>query len=169
MFGPDKAYIVGPEDVTRQCPNLGHNRGYGGWRPWSARIIGMADDTNDAVFGQRAGRPALTSLGFEPAVRGLMTHMSQFTSPPASPKLRIIDDVGDRRTTRPTPSLSIKDRGASSLRLVVVGVVAELGRRSASWFRGSQFHGALVVATYTDADPAPNEAAMFAFAEGPFT
>src|SRR5271157_4637004 len=37
----------------------------------------MTDDTNDAVFGQRAGGPALTSLGFEPAVRGLMTHVSR--------------------------------------------------------------------------------------------
>jgi hypothetical protein len=37
----------------------------------------MTDDTNDAVFGQRAGGPALTSPGFEPPVRGLMTHMSR--------------------------------------------------------------------------------------------
>src|SRR5208282_4574453 len=77
MIRPDQANVVGPEDVARQCPNLSDDSGDGGRRPWGARIIGMADDTNDAVFSQRAGGPALASLGFKPAVRGLMTHMSR--------------------------------------------------------------------------------------------
>src|SRR5215469_6738327 len=77
MLSADQAYVVGPEHVAWQCPQLGNDGRDDSRRSRRAGIFWMAGDPNDAVLGQRASRPGLPALFNEPAVRGVMPDMGR--------------------------------------------------------------------------------------------
>ncbi len=75
MRGIRQADVVGPEGVAGQAPQLGNNGADSGGGARRARIFRIADDADDAVLRQRAGRLGVAALVLEPTMGGIMRDM----------------------------------------------------------------------------------------------
>jgi hypothetical protein len=69
------ADIVWPEAMTGKSTQLRDNRSNLRRRARRIRILGIADDANDAVLSEWTGCPVLLAICIEPAVRILMADM----------------------------------------------------------------------------------------------
>src|SRR5690606_31850579 len=72
----DQAQAVGPEHMAGQLPHHADNGCDVRRRSWRVRIVCMADDADDAIFSNGAGRPGRTTRLFEPEMRRIMADVS---------------------------------------------------------------------------------------------
>lgn len=104
MLGVKQRDIVRPESMPQQfskrAQQSGHNRGRAG-RIWISR---MADNTQNAIFRQRAGRPRLVPSRRKPGVCTVVLHVSRIDQSDQNVHVQQKTDHGSSSRNRCTNS-----------------------------------------------------------------